>query len=198
MRSLMRVPPRVEDNRIMELDTDRPLLGEEEIRARIAQMAEEITRDYRGRGLVMVGVLKGAFVFLADLARQVELPLQIDFVAVSSYGADTESSGVVKIIKDLDLDIEGKHILLVEDIVDTGLTLKYLAGMLRERGPASVEVCALLNKPDARKVDIGVKYCGFDVPPLFVVGYGLDYAERYRQLPYVGVLKEKEGSGEES
>lgn len=198
MRSLMRKKPQVEDNRIMELDTDGPLLGEEEIRARIAQMAEEITGDYRDRELVMVGVLKGAFIFLADLARQVELPLQIDFVAVSSYGADTESSGVVKIVKDLDLDIEGKHILLVEDIVDTGLTLKYLAGMLRERGPASVEVCALLNKPDARKVDIGVKYCGFDVPPLFVVGYGLDYAERYRQLPYVGVLKEKEGSGEET
>ncbi|MDD3717471.1 MAG: hypoxanthine phosphoribosyltransferase [Actinomycetota bacterium] len=182
----------------MELDTGKPLIGEEEIRARVTRMAEEITRDYRGRELVMVGVLKGAFVFLADLAREVELPLQIDFVAVSSYGADTESSGVVRIIKDLDLDIEGRDVLLVEDIVDTGLTLKYLAGMLRERGPASVEVCALLNKLDARKVDIVVKYCGFEVPPLFVVGYGLDYAERFRQLPYVGVLKEKEGSGEES
>jgi len=157
-------------------------------------MAAEITRDYLDRELVMVGVLKGAFVFLADLARQVELPVEIDFVAVSSYGADTESSGVVKIVKDLDLEIEGKDVLLVEDIVDTGLTLKYLTGMLRERGPSSVEVCALLNKPDARKVDIEVRYCGFDVPPLFVVGYGLDYAERYRQLPYVGVLQEKEGS----
>jgi hypoxanthine phosphoribosyltransferase len=140
----------------------------------------------------MVGVLKGAFVFLADLARRVELPLEIDFVAVSSYGADTESSGVVRIVKDLDLDISGKHVLLVEDIVDTGLTLAYLVQMLKQRGPASVEVCALLNKPDTRKVDIEVKYCGFEVPPLFVVGYGLDYAEKYRQLPYVAALEEQE------
>ena len=178
----------------MDSGIARPLISREEITARTAEMAAEITRDYLDRELVMVGVLKGAFVFLADLARQVELPVEIDFVAVSSYGADTESSGVVKIVKDLDLDIEGKDVLLVEDIVDTGLTLKYLTGMLRERGPSSVEVCALLNKPDARKVDIEVRYCGFDVPPLFVVGYGLDYAERYRQLPYVGVLQEKEGS----
>jgi hypoxanthine phosphoribosyltransferase len=182
----------------MEMHTGKPLITEGEIKARIAQMAGEISRDYNGRELVLVGVLKGAFVFLADLARQVELPLQIDFVAVSSYGADTESSGVVKIIKDLDLDIKDKDVLLVEDIVDTGLTLKYLAGMLRERSPASVEVCALLNKPDARKVDIGVKYCGFDVPSLFVIGYGLDYAEMYRQLPYVGVLDEEEKDGEDS
>ncbi len=180
----------------MELKSGRQLIGGEEIKARIATMAEEITRDYHGCELVMVGVLKGAFVFLADLARAVELPLQIDFVAVSSYGADTETSGVVKIIKDMDLEIEGRDVLLVEDIVDTGLTLKYLVGMLRERGPASVEVCALLNKPDARKVDIGVKYSGFDVPPLFVVGYGLDYAERYRHLPYVGVLEEEKREGE--
>lgn len=180
----------------MELEEGRQLIGGEEIEARISTIAGEITRDYSGRELILVGVLKGAFVFLADLARAVELPLQIDFVAVSSYGADTETSGVVKIIKDLDLEIEGKDVLLVEDIVDTGLTLKYLMGMLRERGPASVEVCALLNKPDARKVDIEVKYCGFDVPPLFVVGYGLDYAERYRQLPYVGVLEDKKGKGE--
>jgi hypoxanthine phosphoribosyltransferase len=178
----------------MDSGIARPLISREEITARTAEMAAEITRDYLDRELVMVGVLKGAFVFLADLARQVELPVEIDFVAVSSYGADTESSGVVKIVKDLDLEIEGKDVLLVEDIVDTGLTLKYLTGMLRERGPSSVEVCALLNKPDARKVDIEVRYCGFDVPPLFVVGYGLDYAERYRQLPYVGVLQEKEGS----
>jgi hypoxanthine phosphoribosyltransferase len=174
----------------------RPLLSREEIAAITARLAERISRDYMERELVMVGVLKGAFVFLADLARQVELPVEIDFVAVSSYGADTVSSGVVKIVKDLDLEIEGKDVLLVEDIVDTGLTLKYLTGMLRERGPASVEICALLNKPDARKVDIEVRYIGFDVPPLFVVGYGLDYAERYRHLPYVGVLEESEGSGE--
>jgi len=178
----------------MEQEKPKTLLSRDEIEARTARMAEEITRDYRGRDLVMIGVLKGAFVFLADLSRQVELPLEIDFVAVSSYGADTKSSGVVKIIKDIDLEIAGKDVLLVEDIVDTGLTLKYLAGMLRDRGPASVEICALLNKPDARKVDIEIKYCGFDVPLKFVVGYGLDYAERYRQLPYVGVLEEAEGS----
>ncbi|RJP31440.1 MAG: hypoxanthine phosphoribosyltransferase [Actinobacteria bacterium] len=178
----------------MDRGIAEPLLSREEISARTAQMAEEITRDYRDRDLVMVGVLKGAFVFLADLAREVDLPLEIDFVAVSSYGVDTESSGVVKIVKDLDLEITGKDVLLVEDIVDTGLTLKYLTAMLRDRGPASVSICALLNKPDARKVDLEVRYCGFDVPAKFVVGYGLDYAERYRQLPYVGVL-EDEGSG---
>jgi hypoxanthine phosphoribosyltransferase len=174
----------------MNIGTQKTLLSKDEISSRTAEMARQITEDYQGRELVMVGVLKGAFIFLADLVRRVELPVEIDFVAVSSYGSDTESSGVVKIVKDLDLDIEGKHVLLVEDIVDTGLTLKYLTEMLRDRGPASVGICTLLNKPDARKVEIEVKYCGFDVPPLFVVGYGLDYAERYRQLPYVGVLEE--------
>jgi hypoxanthine phosphoribosyltransferase len=178
--------------------TGKTLIDKEEISSRIAEIAQQITEDYRDQELIMVGVLKGAFVFLADLARCVELPLEIDFVAVSSYGKDTESSGVVRIVKDLDLDIEGKHVLLVEDIVDTGLTLKYLSTMLRERGPASVEICTLLNKPDARKVEIEVKYCGFDVPPLFVVGYGLDYAERYRQLPYVGILEETEGRADSS
>lgn len=175
-------------------EVENPLLTKEEISARTSELAARITGDYKGQDLVMVGVLKGAFIFLADLVRQVDMPVEIDFVAVSSYGTDTKSSGVVKIIKDLDIEIEGKHVLIVEDIVDTGLTLKYLSGMLQGRGPKSVEVCALLNKPDARKVDIEVKYCGFDVPPLFVVGYGLDYAERYRQLPYVGVLEEAEGS----
>ncbi len=178
----------------MDGERAAPLIGREEIETRISEIAQEISRDYRDRDLVMIGVLKGAFVFLADLARQLELPLEIDFVAVSSYGTDTESSGVVKIVKDVDLEIAGKDVLLVEDIVDTGLTLKYLSGMLRDKGPASVEICTLLNKPDARKVDIYVKYCGFNVPPRFVVGYGLDYAERYRQLPYVGVLGDEEGS----
>lgn len=177
----------------MDSGIDRTLISKEAISVRTGELAEQITRDYRDRELVMVGVLKGAFVFLADLVRRVELPVEIDFVAVSSYGSDTESSGVVRIVKDLDLEIEGKHVILVEDIVDTGLTLKYLTGMLRERGPASVEVCALLNKPDARKVEIEVKYSGFDVPPFFVVGYGLDFAEKYRHLPYVGVLKDIEG-----
>ena len=175
-------------------EVEKPLLTKEEISVRTGELAAQITGDYKGQDLVMVGVLKGAFIFLADLVRQVDMPVEIDFVAVSSYGTDTKSSGVVKIIKDLDIKIEGKHVLLVEDIVDTGLTLKYLSGMLQGRGPKSVEICALLSKPDARKVEIEVKYCGFDVPPLFVVGYGLDYAERYRQLPYVGVLEETEGS----
>ena len=179
----------------MEGKPGRVLISAEEIRRRTGELAREISEDYAGRDLVMVGVLKGAFVFLADLARRVRVPLEMDFVAVSSYGSDTESSGVVRIIKDLDLDIAGKDVLLVEDIVDTGLTLKYLVGLLKERGPASVEICALLNKPEARKVDLEVKYSGFDVPPLFVVGYGLDYAERFRQLPYVGVLEDQEGSG---
>lgn len=177
----------------MEYEPDKALISKEQISSRTAEIAEEITGDYQGKDLVMVGVLKGAFVFLADLVRRVELPVQIDFVAVSSYGSDTESSGVVRIVKDLDLDISGKHVLLVEDIVDTGLTLAYLTGLLRQRGPASVEVCTLLNKQDARKVEIDVKYCGFEVPPLFVVGYGLDFAEKYRQLPYVKVLEDPEG-----
>ena len=180
----------------MRDEVEKSLLSSDEISRRPIEMASEITRDYRGRDLVTIGVLKGAFVFLADLVRHIELPLEIDFVAVSSYGKDTVSSGVVRIIKDIDLDVAGKHILLVEDIVDTGLTLKYLIGVLRERGPASVEVCALLNKPETRKVEIDVKYKGFDLPPLFVVGYGLDCAERFRHLPYVGVLKEFEGSNE--
>lgn len=182
----------------MESEIERPLLSVEVISGRTLEMARDITRDYRGTELVMIGVLRGAFVFLADLVRHVELPLEIDFVAVSSYGTDTKSSGVVKIMKDINLNIKGKHVLLVEDIVDTGLTLKYLAGVLGERDPASLEVCALLNKPDARKVEIEVKYAGFDVPPVFVVGYGLDYAERFRHLPYVGVLKQSEGRNEQS
>ncbi len=164
-------------------------MSEEDIRRRLRELGEAITRDYRGKDLVMVGVLKGAFVFLADLVREVDLPLEVDFVAVSSYGADTVTSGVVRIIKDVDLDISGRHVLLVEDIVDTGLTLRYLMDLLRAREPASLEVCALLNKPAARKVEVEVKYCGFEIPPLFVVGYGLDCAERFRHLPYVKVLE---------
>lgn len=170
----------------------RTLISREEIQSRVRELAEQITRDYRDRDLVMVGVLKGAFVFLADLARHVDLPLEVDFVAVSSYGKDTKSSGVVRIIKDIDLDIRGRDVILVEDIVDTGLTLSYITDMLRQREPSSLEICALLNKPQARKVDLEVRYSGFDIPMLFVVGYGLDYAERYRHLPYVGVL---EGGG---
>lgn len=174
----------------------RVLIDHREIDERVGELARRITEDYRDRDLVVVGILKGAFVFLADLVRRVELPLEVDFVAVSSYGKDTETSGVVRVIKDLDLDIRGRDVLLVEDIVDTGLTLNYIARMLLQREPASLEICALLNKPEARKVDIEVKYCGFDIPPVFVVGYGLDYAERYRHLPYVGVLEEAHGSAE--
>ncbi|MGQ9476069.1 MAG: hypoxanthine phosphoribosyltransferase [Actinomycetota bacterium] len=174
----------------MDSRAARELIGHREIDERVGELARRITEDYRDRDLVVVGILKGAFVFLADLVRRVDLPLEVDFVAVSSYGKDTETSGVVRVIKDLDLDIRGRDVLLVEDIVDTGLTLDYIARMLLQREPASLEICALLNKPEARKVDIEVKYCGFDIPPVFVVGYGLDYAERYRHLPYVGVLEE--------
>ncbi len=179
----------------MERKLKGTLLSREQIEARVREMAEEITRDYRGRDLVMVGVLKGAFVFMADLARLVDLPLEMDFVAVSSYGKDTKSSGVVRITKDIDVDIRGKDVLLVEDIVDTGLTLDYIADLLRQREPSSLEICALLNKPQARKVELEVKYCGFDIPAVFVVGYGLDYAECYRQLPYVGMLEEEPAGG---
>lgn len=175
----------------------RVLIDHQEIDERVGELARLITEDYRDRDLVVVGILKGAFVFLADLVRRVDLPLEVDFVAVSSYGKDTVTSGVVRVIKDLDLDIRGRDVLLVEDIVDTGLTLDYIARMLLQREPASLEICALLNKPEARKVDIEVKYCGFDIPPVFVVGYGLDYAERYRQLPYVGVLEEAPGTADE-
>jgi hypoxanthine phosphoribosyltransferase len=175
----------------MDGEIECVLLSRERIAARTKELAEKIAADYRGKDLVLVGVLKGAFVFLADLARHLDLPVEIDFVALSSYGQSTRTSGVVRITKDLDLDITGKHVLVVEDIVDTGLTLDYLRRMLQERGPSSVEICALLNKPEARKVDIEVKYLGFDVPSRFVVGYGLDYAERFRQLPFVGVLREE-------
>lgn len=167
------------------------LIERERLEARIEELGREITSDYSSGDLVLVGVLKGAFVVLADLARHIDLPLRIDFMAVSSYGMDTKSSGVVSIIKDLDLDIADQHVLIVEDIVDSGLTLDYLVRSLKAREPASVEIFALLSKPEARKVDIPVRYCGFDVPDEFVVGYGLDCAERFRGLPYVGVIKEE-------
>jgi hypoxanthine phosphoribosyltransferase len=175
--------------------TDMPgrpavLIERERLDARIREMGEEITRDYASGSLILVGVLKGAFVVLADLARHIDLPVRIDFMAVSSYGMDTKSSGVVSIIKDLDLEIAGQDVLIVEDIVDSGLTLDYLVRSLKTREPASVEICALLSKPEARKVDIPVRYCGFEVPDHFVVGYGLDCAERFRGLPYVGVIEE--------
>jgi hypoxanthine phosphoribosyltransferase len=172
-----------------EGDIERVLITDDEIQAKIRELGDRITDDYRGKELLLVGVLKGAFVVMADLSRHIRLPLQFDFMAVSSYGAATKTSGVVRILKDLDHDVEGHDVLLVEDIVDSGLTLAYLLRNLRARKPASLEVCALLRKPEVQRVDLDIKYRGFDIPPEFVVGYGLDYAEKYRNLPYVATLK---------
>jgi hypoxanthine phosphoribosyltransferase len=170
-------------------DIAEVLVSEQEIQDKIAQLAKAIDEDYRGKELLLVGVLKGAVMVMADLARALETPVSMEFMAVSSYGSSTSSSGVVRILKDLDREIEGRHVLVVEDIIDSGLTLNWLLRNMRSRNPASVEVCALLRKPEAAKVDVQVKYVGFDIPSEFVVGYGLDYAERYRDLPFVGLLK---------
>jgi len=166
------------------------LISQEEIESRLRDLGGEITRDYQGAELVMVGILKGAFMVLADLIRFVELPLRIDFMAVSSYGMGTSSSGAVSIIKDLDLDVRGRDLLVVEDIVDTGITLDYLMRTLKARGPSSLSLFVLLDKPEARKVPVDIRYRGFEVPDRFIVGYGLDCGERYRELPYIGVLEE--------
>jgi hypoxanthine phosphoribosyltransferase len=172
-----------------EQDIDRILISGDEVQAKIRELGDRITEDYRGKDLLLVGVLKGAFVVMADLSRHIRLPLRFDFMAVSSYGASTKTSGVVRILKDLDHDIEELHVLLVEDIVDSGLTLAYLLKNLRARRPASLEVCALMQKPEVQRVDIDIRYKGFEIPPVFVVGYGLDFAEKYRNLPYVATLK---------
>jgi hypoxanthine phosphoribosyltransferase len=172
-----------------ENDIERVLITDDEIQGKIRELGERITEDYRGKELLLVGVLKGAFVVMADLSRHIRLPLQFDFMAVSSYGAATKTSGVVRILKDLDHDIDGLDVLLVEDIVDSGLTLAYLLRNLRARRPGSLEVCALMQKPEVQRVQVDIKYRGFDIPPEFVVGYGLDYAEKYRNLPYVATLK---------
>jgi hypoxanthine phosphoribosyltransferase len=172
-----------------ENDIDRILVSEEAIQATLAALGKQITADYEGRSLLLVGVLKGAFVVMADLSRHIRLPLEFDFMAVSSYGMATKTSGVVRIIKDLDHDVEGQDILLVEDIVDSGLTLKYLLKNLAARKPASLEVAALLRKEGIQQVPLDLRYVGFDIPNEFVVGYGLDYAEKYRNLPYVATLK---------
>lgn len=158
------------------------------IQARLQELAAQVDADYENRDLLLVGVLKGAVMVMADLSRALHTPCEMDWMAVSSYGSGTKSSGVVRILKDLDKDISGKHVLVVEDIMDSGLTLSWLLKNLRSRGPASVEVCALLRKPDAAKVPVAVKYVGFDIPNDFVVGYGLDYAQKYRNLPFVGRL----------
>jgi hypoxanthine phosphoribosyltransferase len=170
-------------------DIEEVLISAEEIEDKISTLAKQITEDYRGKDLLLVGVLKGAFVFMSDLARHVDLPLEFDFMAVSSYGSATKSSGVVRILKDLDYEISGRHVLLVEDIIDSGLTISYLLRYLEARGPASLEICSLFWKRGEQAVPLDVKYPGFEIPSVFVVGYGLDYAERYRNLPYIGVLK---------
>ena len=173
----------------MHQDIESVLMSEETLRKRVQELGAAISTDYAGKEILMVGVLRGAFVFMADLARAITIPLAIDFMAVSSYGASTSSSGVVRIIKDFDENVEGKHILIVEDIIDSGLTLSYLVDNIKSRQPASVRICTLLNKPERRKVDLEVNYNGFVVPDEFVVGYGLDYAEKYRNLPFIGILK---------
>ncbi|KXG74527.1 Hypoxanthine-guanine phosphoribosyltransferase [Fervidicola ferrireducens] len=173
-------------------DIKEILITEEEIKNKLKELGEKITKDYRDKkDVLLVGVLKGAVLFIADLIRHIDLPVQVDFMAVSSYGASTESSGVVRILKDLDENIEGRNILIVEDIIDSGLTLSYLYNMLKSRKPASIKICALLDKPSRRKVKIKVDYLGFEIPDYFVVGYGLDYNEKYRNLPFIGILKEE-------
>jgi hypoxanthine phosphoribosyltransferase len=172
-----------------EHDIERVLISADEIQSKLAEMGERITEDYAGRTLLLVGVLKGAFVVMADLARYVGLPLEFDFMAVSSYGAATKTSGVVRILKDLDHDLEGFDVLLVEDIVDSGLTLNYLLKNLRARKPASLEVATLLHKTGLQKVPLDLRYVGFEIPPEFVVGYGLDFGERFRNLAYIATLK---------
>ena len=166
------------------------LVDTEALRARIAELGAEISADYEGRDLLLIGVLKGAVFFMADLMRKLTIPCEVDFMAISSYGASTDSSGVVRILKDLDINIEGRHVLVVEDIIDSGLTLSYLMRNLESRHPATLEVCALLTKPDRREIDVPVRYVGFEIPNRFVIGYGLDFGERYRNLPYVAVLSD--------
>ena len=166
------------------------LVSQSDLERRVRELGAEISRDYEGKDLFLVGVLKGAVFFLSDLMRSLEVDCEVDFMAVASYGSSTDSSGVVRILKDLDATIEGKDVLIVEDIIDSGLTLSYLLRTLKAREPRSLEVCALLTKPERREVDLPIRYTGFEIPNKFVIGYGLDHAERYRNLPYVAVLQE--------
>jgi hypoxanthine phosphoribosyltransferase len=167
------------------------LIDEDTLAARVAELGAEVSADYQGRDLLLIGVLKGAVFFMADLMRHLTVPCEVDFMAISSYGDSTDSSGIVRILKDLDINIEGRHVLVVEDIIDSGLTLSYLMRNLESREPATLEVCALLTKPARREIDVPVRYVGFEIPNKFVVGYGLDFAERYRNLPYVAVLSQE-------
>jgi len=174
----------------VENDVKEILISQDEIIAKVKELGQQISKDYsEDQELIVVGILKGAIIFLSDLVREINLPIALDFMAVSSYGSSTESSGAVRILKDLERDVENKHVLIVEDIVDTGLTLKYLLDNLHARKPASVKTCTLLDKPSRRLVDVTVNYNGFSIPDKFVVGYGLDYGETYRNLPYIAVLK---------
>lgn len=172
-------------------DIQEVLISEEELQSKVKELAAQISGDYAGKNLLLLCILKGGVMFMADLARNITIPAELDFMAVSSYGSSSESSGVVKIVKDLNDHIEGKHVLIVEDIIDSGLTLNYLVKYLKARGPESVEICTILDKPERREVDVEVKYKGFDVPNAFLVGYGLDYAEKYRNIPFIGILKEE-------
>lgn len=173
----------------MKNDISHILISKERINEMVEELGRKITEDYKDKELVIIGVLKGGFIFMADLIRKIDLPLQLDFISVTSYGATTQSTGVVRIIKDIDIDITGKYVILVEDIVDTGLTLAHLKELFATRGPASVKLCSAFDKPSRRKIDIKADYVGLEVPDEFIVGYGLDYAENYRNFPEVGVLK---------
>lgn len=173
-------------------DKIRVLLDEEKVDARIREIGEQISKDYAGRSVHLVCVLKGGTFFMCELAKRITVPVTLDFMSVSSYGNETKSSGVVRIIKDLDESIQDKHVIVVEDIVDSGNTLSYLLTILNERGPASLALCTLLDKPERRVVDVAVDYTGFEIPDYFVVGYGLDYAQKYRNLPYIGVVEVEE------
>ncbi|MGE5628203.1 MAG: hypoxanthine phosphoribosyltransferase [Solirubrobacterales bacterium] len=172
-------------------DVKEILYNEEQLRIRIKEIGEEVSRDYEGKDLMLVGILKGSVPFMADLIKEIPIPCTMDFMAVSSYGNSTSTSGVVRILKDLDFEIENKDVLIVEDIIDSGVTLSYLLDYLKRRKPASINIACLLNKPDRRKVEISARYIGFNVPDYFLVGYGLDYAEKYRNLPFIGILKEE-------
>lgn len=174
----------------MKSDIKHILYSEKELDKACTRLGKQITKDYKGKDLVVIGILKGAQIFMSDLIRKIDIPVQLDYMSVSSYGNATESSGVVRILKDLDMSIEGKDVLIVEDIVDSGLTLHYLTENLKSRLPSSIRLCTLLDKPDRRKIQVPIEYVGFIVPDEFIVGYGIDYAEKYRNLPYVASLKE--------